>query len=452
MNNIIGIRREDLSKRGEKRVAITPELAHHITREGHRLILQSATHPKSGTLKRAFADQHYAEAGAEVSENLGPARVIFGLKEIEKDKIMADKTYLFFSHTHKGQEKNRAMLKTLVEKRATVIDYELITNSNEQRLITAFTYFAGYAGMIDTLWTYAKRLAGQGIHHPFQAIPQSIEKEDLGLIKGLVKKAGKKIKAEGTPSNLPPMITTILGTGKTSIGAQEIYDLLPVKEIGIDDAEEFFTNGRRDQVYKIVLDIHQIFRLKPDASLHPATYQAMSVREKWNHYFNEPGDFESNLDKVLPYTSILMNCILWAPEYPRHLDNELMARMWAEDPALQAIGDISCDPQGSIEFSKETWIDNPVYIYNPVTGKSTDGFDGRGIAVMAVTNLPCGFSADASIQFSHDLAPVLDNILQADYENSFENSGLCDEASRATILWQGKFTPRFEYMADFIRE
>ncbi len=76
--------------------------------------------------------------------------MIFGLKEIDTDRILPNKTYLFFSHTHKGQQKNRTLLQTLVKNNSTVIDYELIRTDKNIRLVTAFTYNAGYAGMVDS--------------------------------------------------------------------------------------------------------------------------------------------------------------------------------------------------------------------------------------------------------------------------------------------------------------
>ena len=51
MLNIIGIMREGISKRGEKRVAITPSFARAIVEWGHKLIVQSAKHPKTNEIK-----------------------------------------------------------------------------------------------------------------------------------------------------------------------------------------------------------------------------------------------------------------------------------------------------------------------------------------------------------------------------------------------------------------
>lgn len=451
MKNTIAIRREDLSKKGEKRVAVTPRLAQHIARAGHPLLVQPRKHPSEGTVKRAFEDGSYADAGAQVNEDISAARVVFGLKEIEKDNIAPQKTYLCFSHTHKGQVKNKSMLKRFMDQQATLIDYELVCHSNGARIITAFTYFAGYAGMIDTLWAVGKRFSMRGIDHPFAQVPQSIEKEDLGLIKGMLREIGEEIKANGTPAELPPFINLILGTGKTSFGSQEIYDILPVESVAPADLKKVYENGSRNKVYKCVLGITDMFKLKANASIDPSSYNAWDSAQQEGHYFKHPEDFETNLDQYLPYSTILMNCILWGPEYPRTMSRAFTKAQWAQSQTLEAIGDITCDPEGSIEFSKETWIDNPVFVYNPETNESTDGFEGDGIAVMAVTNLPCEFSTDASEQFSTDITPVLDGILNADYEaSSLEDSGLPTEVAGATILWNGQLTKKYAYMAAYV--
>jgi NAD/NADP transhydrogenase alpha subunit len=60
MNNIIGILREGLSKKGEKRVAVTPEWAKHIIEWGHKLIVQPAAHPEIEEIKRAFSDEEFS--------------------------------------------------------------------------------------------------------------------------------------------------------------------------------------------------------------------------------------------------------------------------------------------------------------------------------------------------------------------------------------------------------
>ena len=146
MNNTIGILREAVNKKGEKRVAITPAFASGIVHQGHKLIVQPAKYPPTGEVKRAFHDDEYLKVGAEINEDLSKADVIFGLKEIPVKRILPEKVYLLFSHTFKGQLKNREMLKTFIDLRNTVIDYERIRDVNNHRLINAFSYNAGYAG------------------------------------------------------------------------------------------------------------------------------------------------------------------------------------------------------------------------------------------------------------------------------------------------------------------
>ena len=378
--------------------------------------------------------------------------MIFGLKEIDADKILPNKTYLFFSHTHKGQQKNKAMLKTLVENNSTVIDYELIRTEKNIRAVTAFTYNAGYAGMVDSLWTLGKRLKINGVPNPFELLKQAIEEEHLNKAKESFKLTAREIESNGTPEDLPPIIVCILGKGKTAQGTREMFDILPHEDISIEQLEEIYQNGSRKKLYALHIDIEEIYRLKNDGGFSPEEYNKLDLKDKWQVYFDHPEYFETNLDKVLPYITVLMNCIIWSSKYPRTTTKSLMKKIYKEHKTLQVIGDITCDPNGSIEFSKETWIDDPVYIYNPESEAITDGFEGKGIAAMAVTNLPCEFSADASIQFGGNLAPFYKNIVSADYKKSFADSELAPDIKRAVIMWKGEFTDEFKYMKEYIEK
>ncbi|MEZ4829150.1 MAG: hypothetical protein R3C61_23125 [Bacteroidia bacterium] len=448
MENIIGIRREDPGKRGEKRVALIPEAVCALSQKNIRVIVQPAVHPHTGDIKRIFDDQTYRDAGAEINEDISGANIIFGLKEIDPALILPGKTYIFFSHTHKGQLKNRRMLQTLIDHQCTLIDFELMVNEKKQRTITAFTYFAGYAGMVDTLWTLGQRMKLAGVENPFSAIPQSIQKEDLTEIKAIISSVGQKIAAEGTPESFPPVICCFLGNGKTSSGAQEIYNLLPVKKITPDQLPEVYSTGSRHQVYQLVLDIPEMFRLSANS---PFAGESPDRKSLIDIYFREPQHFESRLESVFPFVTIMMNCIIWSPKFPRLITRENAAKWYKNHQTLQVIGDISCDPEGAIHFSHETWIDDPVFIYNPLTGKSHQGFTGPGIAVMAVTNLPCEFSADASRQFSHNLAPVVEEIATADFSAvSPDSAGLPASVTAATIVWKGQFTDDYRYMEKYL--
>ena len=450
MNNIIGVMREGRSKRGEKRVAITPKYAKEIFSWGHKIIVQPAKHPQTFEIKRAFHDRDYKSAGAEISEDISRAKVIFGLKEIHHTRILPNKAYYFFSHTHKGQIKNRKMLKKLTESDTTLIDYELIADEKNNRQITAFTYNAGYAGMVDTLWTLGKRLALSGIPTAFDLIPQAVEGQDLLSVKNILKRVAKKIERDGTPLNIPPIIVCFLGKGKTAHGARDIFNILPHSDIKLDDLEKVFKYGTRKKIYALQIRTDEIYRLKKEMLFAAENYNKLNAFEKRKFYLDHSDYFKSNLETVLPYVSVLMNCVIWSHEFPRMVTKKMMRDIYSKNKTLIAIGDITCDPNGSIEFSKETWIDNPVYIYNPEDESTREGFVGEGIAVMAVTNLPCEFSSDASNEFSEDLQPFLKAIVSANYKDSLIDSNLPDEIKRAVIMWKGRFTKRYSYMKEYI--
>lgn len=415
---------------------------------GGRLLVQPAVHPETGERKRIFEDLEYAQAGAEPREDLSEAQIILGLKEVEISSLVPDRTYAFFSHTHKGQKKNRDLLRAMMASGTTLIDYELIKDSSERRLLTAFGDFAGYAGLVDTLWTFGRRLAAEGLRNAFEDVSQAIQQSDLSGVRELLRTVARRITREGTPGAIPPVIVCILGRGRTSAAAQELLDLLPVEAVTIDQLPERIKTGSRNRVYKLVLEVDEMYRISDAHSELNESFRRMNPSRRFHYYLDHPQYFESNMQAVLPYTAILVNCIVWSPRYPRVVTADLMAGVWRDGTPLRVVGDISCDPNGSLEFSRETWIDDPVFTYDPQSRGHRMGLDAKGLAVMAVTNLPCEFSKDASVRFSRQMERFLPSLLSARLGGTLEESGLAAELQRATILWKGQLTPGFSYMQD----
>jgi hypothetical protein len=60
---------------------------------------------------------------------------------------MAHKTYIFFSHTIKGQPYNMAMLSHIIQNGISLADYELMVDPETKRRTIMFGYYAGCAGM-----------------------------------------------------------------------------------------------------------------------------------------------------------------------------------------------------------------------------------------------------------------------------------------------------------------
>ena len=135
---IIGIRRENKNE-WEKRTPLIPEdIKSLIEKYSLRAIVQPSN-------IRAFKDEEYKAAGAEIDEDLNHAQLIFGVKEVPTELVLEHKTYVYFAHVIKGQPHNMAMLKTLMDKKCNLIDYERIVDENNKRLIF-FGRFAGKAG------------------------------------------------------------------------------------------------------------------------------------------------------------------------------------------------------------------------------------------------------------------------------------------------------------------
>ncbi|MFA5102954.1 MAG: hypothetical protein WC525_07335, partial [Candidatus Thermoplasmatota archaeon] len=243
MTPTLGLRRED-KNRWEQRVPLTPD---HILELRQKYGIKTVVQPSS---IRVFSDTDYQKVGAQVQESLSPSSVVFAVKEIPLQYFEKGKTYVFFSHTIKGQHQNMPMLKKMMDLGCTLIDYERIIDANGKRLVF-FGRFAGLAGMVDTLWTFGRRLHAEHRDTPFNTIQQTIHYKDLADIKKHLQVVGKAIKTTGLPASLTPLIIGFSGYGHVSVGAQEILDILPVKEIQPSDIASVFTTPSNKVIYKV---------------------------------------------------------------------------------------------------------------------------------------------------------------------------------------------------------
>jgi alpha-aminoadipic semialdehyde synthase len=428
----IGIRREDKS-RWEARAPVTPEaVAKLIADHGLAFAVE-----RSDT--RAFEDEQYTAAGAAVSDNLSDCPIIMGVKEIPPERLEAEKAYVFFSHTIKGQADNMPMLRRLMELRGTLIDYEKITDDQGRRLVF-FGRFAGIAGMIDTLWALGERLKHEGIDTPFARIQPAHRYHDLDHARAEIRAVGDAIRNDGLPDALTPFVCGFAGYGQVSLGAQEIYDLLPVREIAPDELERIEPGGHA--CFKVVFkEEHLVERI--DAS------RPFELQE----YYDFPERYRSDFIRHVPYLTVLVNCIYWEPRYPRLISQRQFRELYGQSQPtrLRVIGDITCDIDGSLACTtRATDPAHPIYVYDPVTGETRDGAEGNGPVVLAVDFLPCEIPIDASRAFSDALCPFLPGLAKADLTKPLGESGLPPELRRATIVHRGRLTEAFEYLERYV--
>jgi alpha-aminoadipic semialdehyde synthase len=432
MVSTLGIRREDKNK-WEKRVPLIPEHLKKLRDEhGINAIVQSSQ-------IRVFPDKEYLNVGAQIQEDLSNSPVVFAVKEIPLDFIQKNKTYMFFSHVIKGQKKNMPMLRKMMEQGCTLIDYEKIVDDKGRRLVF-FGRYAGLAGMVDSLWAFGQRMKWKGIKTPFSEVKQTIHYKDVDEIKDHLNRVGNKIEKDGVGELIAPMIVGFAGYGNVSRGAQEIIDMLPIREIQPSQIEAIQESYSDKQIYKVVF--------KEEDIVEPVSSEA---EFELQDYYKNPHLYRSVFQKYIPRLSILMNCIYWDERYPRLITKEFIEENYTLQIKLQVVGDISVDINGAIEFTQKTTNPGePVFVYNPIREDIIEGFAGDGVAVMSVDNLPCELPKESSRSFSESLMPFIPGIVKADYSVPFEMLKLPPEIKKAVILYQGKLTPDYEYINRFL--
>eukprot|EP00301_Raphidiophrys_heterophryoidea_P005098 c12175_g1_i1.p1 GENE.c12175_g1_i1~~c12175_g1_i1.p1 ORF type:complete len:1027 (-),score=258.83 c12175_g1_i1:170-3250(-) len=443
MSKCIGIVREVYSK-WERRVPLCPQHIEKLVASNVRVLVQPST-------RRIFSDEAFRRAGAEVTEDLSPANAIFGVKQVPIENLIANKTYMFFSHTKKAQPANMPMLDDILAKKITLIDYECITQAGvagAPRLV-AFGRFAGNAGMVDALHGLGERLLAFGHSTPFINVAPCFTYPSLGSACDAVRAVGKRLKDElPTTDNLSPLTFVFTGNGKVAQGAMEVFQCLPHTMVDINDLPALHEEVRksptnsaaRKQIYGAVANQTHMVKRRDGANWTVADYEA------------HPEEFEPIFHhKVIPYTSVLINCMYWESRFPRLLTIEQTAELHKNKQLrLLLDADLTCDIGGSIEFlTRSTYIERPYFVYNPATNKTSDQLDSEGVLMMGVDILPSELPLEASNHFGDVLVPFVEAVAAHDASASFES--LPRELAGACIAAHGSLTPRYNYISSMRR-
>ena len=432
----IGIRREDKNK-WEARTPLVPE---HIGLLKSKYNINTYLQPSK---IRAFTDKEYKDVGAIIKEDLSDCKLILGVKEMPNSFFNDSGSYIFFSHTIKGQEYNMSMLEELLEHNCNLIDYETITDKHDRRMIF-FGRFAGIAGMVNSLWAYGQKLKAEGVENPFSKIKRSYEYKNLEDLKKEIMLVGENISEHGLPTEIRPVVCGIAGYGHVSKGAQEILKLLPIIEIEPDQLFELEKNGFHSSNHLYVV----IF--KEEDMVIPKDREKKFLLQD---YYDHPEKYESKFYHYLTHLSLLINTIFWTPAYPRLVTKSKLRSIFEANPEqkLKIIGDITCDLEGSIEMTDRiTEPDNPVYLYDPIKQTTSDAFHENGVLIMARDNLPCEIPVDSSTDFSHVLVKFIPKILNAFQNGNLKKELLPQPIQKALIVYKGKLTPDYKYLDKFL--
>jgi alpha-aminoadipic semialdehyde synthase len=296
--------------------------------------------------------------------------------------------------------------------------------------------------MVDTLAGLGRRLLQFGLETPFGRVRLAHEYGRVALAKAAMAEVGRDIVEQGLPQELSPFIIGVTGYGHVAKGAWEMLDALGATEVEPVDLPALVENGNPKAVYRVM------FREE-----HMVEPVELGHRFDLKEYFGRPELYRGQFERHLPYLSVLTNCIYWDARYPRLVTRDWLKQAFAgRRPKLVAVGDISCDINGSVEATvKATEPGAPFFVYNPVTGKEQDGVDGDGLLVMAVDNLPCELPFDASREFGLTLAPFVPALARTDFDRPLDRLELPGPIRRALVLHRGKFPPEYEYITRFVQ-
>ena len=131
----------------DERVPLSPAQCKEITEKfpDVELVIQNST-------VRRFKAEEYINNGLTMVDSVDDCDVLMGVKEVPMNQLIPNKKYFFFSHTTKKQPYNRDLLKTMLDKNITMVDYEGLTNERGTRLI-GFGKYAGIVGCYNSFYT-----------------------------------------------------------------------------------------------------------------------------------------------------------------------------------------------------------------------------------------------------------------------------------------------------------
>lgn len=393
---VLGIRREDKNK-WERRAPVAPQHVAALVKQGIKVIVQPSS-------RRVFTDEEYRAAGAVLSEDLSECVAIAAVKEVPQKLLLPGRTYIFFSHTIKAQPAGMPLLDDVLAKKVRLVDYECITTTGQRggpRLV-AFGGFAGAAGAIDFLRGLGERFLALGYSTPLLHIGSAFMYPSLEEAKRAISLAGEAIIKHGLPKALCPFIAVFTGQGNVTQGALDIFKLLPFEMVDPNDLQKMREPGQStdEECRKLYLTV---------------TTAEHMVRHKYGgpfnkeQYYETPDQYEPTFqDNILPYSTIVINCMYWDARFPRLFTQEDIHRhvMQGSDRLL-GVCDITCDADGSVPTRQFTSIEQPFFVYNALTESASACLDDPGVLFHAVDHLPSELPREASEHFGNCLLQYL---------------------------------------------
>jgi saccharopine dehydrogenase (NAD+, L-lysine-forming) len=352
---------------------------------------------------RCFKDKEYTDAGIEVKDDVSDCDVLLGIKEAPVDMLIPEKIYFFFSHTKKMQLYNQNLLRNIISKKITLIDYECLEHDDGTRII-GFGFFAGIVGAHNGMMAYGNRT---GLFQLGRVYKQKTFQQLIHMYFGL---------------KLPLLRIAVTGSGRVAHGILEIMNLMEIHEA---EPEEFLNEKFTYPVY-----VH----------LKGADLYTDKLTGKYSRisFHEHPENYNCLFHKYISKTDILLNGIYWEEKTARLFE---MEDMKSETFSITTIADISDDKNGSVPCNMgDATKEYPIYGVDKFSGMVTEPYLPGSIDVMAVGNLPNELPRDASRYFGEQLIKfILGDLI----------SGGSKIITNATIVKQGVLTEEYNYMKEY---
>jgi saccharopine dehydrogenase (NAD+, L-lysine forming) len=356
---------------------------------------------------RSYSNEEYEYLDIPLKEDLSDCDILMGVKEVDRRTLIPGKTYIFFAHVAKKQPHNKSMAREMADRKITLIDYEYLTTEKNERVV-AFGRWAGIVGAYNGL-------RARGIKTNRFKLKPAYQCRDLDEMWAGLRLIELK----------PGLKVLITGGGRVAHGAMETLNICNIVQVNHEDF------------------LSREFDIPVFCQIGPEYYTKHPIRPQFSlsHFSKHPEEYES---AFLPYsrvTDILITGHYWDSRSPVFFTREDMKKL---EFRISVIADISCDVNGPIPSTlRPTTISDPFYGYNPFLETEEPAFTRpANITVMSIDNLPGELPRDASHDFGNQLMQTaLHDLLSGTMSPLIEH---------ATILRDGKLTPDFAYLEDYL--
>lgn len=397
----IGILREEKFPR-DSRVPLTPSQCKYLMERNPdiEVVVQPCSY-------RCFTNEEFTYQGILLNEDISNCDVLLGVKEVPKELLLQNKTYLFFSHVIKKQPRNRKMLQTILQKNIRLIDWECMKDKKGKRII-AFGRWAGIVGAYHALRMVGFRTSKFRLRQMIDCLNFAEAQKELDKL------------------DLPNWKIVLTGTGRVSEGAAFLLDVAKIKKVS---PYNFCYNEFDEPVYTQLAS--------EDMYYQPG-------QEKFNSadYHANPNNYQSSFYPFTKAADVFINGIYWDKRIPVFFTKEQMKE---KDFRMKIISDITCDiaPESSVPSTLyASSIADPYYGYSVATGELTQTFQEDSIDIMAIDNLPNELPRDASEDFGNMIINRIIPELQ-----KMEHS---DMLTGASITLNGQLNEPFLYLTDYV--